>query len=427
MRLDGKTNPRRATKLKIGHLSAVDVPAHEGAEVKVIKARVLTKEDNSVEFEPMLKSAFSDALSARKLSEKMDKLWPLNGALHEAAEKIAKDDAIVDKQSAMLEAVNEYLETIRETLTGEPLAKATSKTEDGKAFPAGDYAYVPDAEKPSEWKLRLTSTPGGDPDPAIVGAAAAALGAGFRGQKVEIPDADRAAVVARVRSAWVKANPDKKPEEMPEGIRKQEEADMDLKKYKALAEMTDVQKAHYNGLSEQDQTAFIEMAADEREACVKACATDEEQFTADDGTVVAKSKVGDAVYKVLRSQQEQISKQRDDMEMEAMKKRAGAELSHLPGELTAKAKALRAINGLQAEDRDCVVAMLKAGDDASKAGFKPAAADGEGEDLTAEQKLDKMAGDYAAEHNVTKSKAYVEVMRTEAGRKLYEEADNHGN
>ena len=36
----------------------------------------------------------------------------------------------------------------------------------------------------------------------------------------------------------------------------------------------------------------------------------------------------------------------------------------------------------------------------------------------------EVAGDYAAEHNVTKSKAYVEVMRTEAGRKLYEEADN---
>lgn len=424
MRLDGKTNPRRATKLKIGHLSAVDMPAHEGAEVKVIKARVITKEDNSVEFEPMLKSAFSSALSARKLSDKMDELWPLNGALREAAEKIAKDDAVADKQSAMAEAVNEYLDAIRETLTCEPLAKAATKTEDGEEFPAGDYAYVPDAEAPSGWKLRLTSTPGGDPDPAIVGAAAAALGAGFRGQKVEIPDADRAAVVARVRSAWVKANPDKKPEEMPEGIRKQEEADMDLKKYKALAEMSDAQKAHYNGLSEQDQTAFIDMASDEREACVKACATDDEQFTADGGTVVVKSKVGEAVYKVLLSQQEQIRKQRDEMEMESMKKRAGEELSHLPGELTAKAKALRAINNLPDAERDCVVAMLKAGDDASKTGFEPAAASGEGEQLTAEQKLDKMAGDYAAKHNVTKSKAYTEVMRTEEGRKLYEEADN---
>jgi hypothetical protein len=100
------------------------------------------------------------------------------------------------------------------------LGKAQTKTEGGKAFPASDFAYVPDAEKPTTWKLRLTSTPGGDPDPAIVGAAAAALSpAGFRGNTVDIPAADKAGVVARVRRAWRKANPDKKPEDMPEAIK----------------------------------------------------------------------------------------------------------------------------------------------------------------------------------------------------------------
>lgn len=96
---------------------------------------------------------------------------------------------------------------------------AVTKTEDGRSFPVSDYAYVPDSEKPSTWKLRLTSTPGADPDPRIVGAAIAALGKGFRGNKVEIPAADMAAVKAKVRAAWKKANPDKDTEEMPSVIK----------------------------------------------------------------------------------------------------------------------------------------------------------------------------------------------------------------
>ncbi len=59
-------------------------------------------------------------------------------------------------------------------------ADAKCKTENGDCYPAGDYAFVPDPELPSTWKLRLTSSPGGDPDAGIVGAAVAALFKGFR-------------------------------------------------------------------------------------------------------------------------------------------------------------------------------------------------------------------------------------------------------
>lgn len=92
------------------------------------------------------------------------------------------------------------------------------KTEDGKDFPSSDYAYVPDAAKPSTWKLRLSATPGGGPDTGIVGAAAAALGAGFRGNKVEIPEADLSRVKAKVRSAWHRANPGKSADDMPDSL-----------------------------------------------------------------------------------------------------------------------------------------------------------------------------------------------------------------
>ena len=93
------------------------------------------------------------------------------------------------------------------------------KTQGGARFPASDFAYVPDRTQPSTWRLRLTKTPGGKPDAGIVGAAVAALGKGFRGNRVQIPDADRPAVVARVRAAWKQANPDKGGEELPDVLK----------------------------------------------------------------------------------------------------------------------------------------------------------------------------------------------------------------
>jgi len=75
-------------------------------------------------------------------------------------------------------------------------------------FPASAYAYVPDPDKPSTWKLRLKASPNGGYDVGIVGAAVAALGKGFRGNKVQIPAGALAAVRAKVRSAWVQLHPD---------------------------------------------------------------------------------------------------------------------------------------------------------------------------------------------------------------------------
>jgi hypothetical protein len=96
---------------------------------------------------------------------------------------------------------------------------AATKSEGGRPFPARDYAYVPDRNKPSTWKLRLTNVPGGSPDARIVGQAVAALGRGFRGNKEEIPPEALPAVKAKVRRAWLEANPGKKPEDVPRVIR----------------------------------------------------------------------------------------------------------------------------------------------------------------------------------------------------------------
>ena len=94
-----------------------------------------------------------------------------------------------------------------------------TKTENGMSFPAEAYAYVPDAKDPSSWKLRLWETPEKKVTAAQVGRAVAAIGKGFRGQKVQIPDAARAGVMAKLRAAWKKANPDKKPADAPAALK----------------------------------------------------------------------------------------------------------------------------------------------------------------------------------------------------------------
>jgi len=84
------------------------------------------------------------------------------------------------------------------------------KTEAGVQFPAAAYAHVPDGSKPSTWKLRLFDTPAdvaaGKPSIRITAAAVMALSSsGFRGQPVQIPASDRAAVKRKVAAAWLKA------------------------------------------------------------------------------------------------------------------------------------------------------------------------------------------------------------------------------
>ena len=105
---------------------------------------------------------------------------------------------------------------------------SVKKTEQGMEFPAEAYAYVPDPEQPSTWKLRLWESPEKGVTARQVGMAIAALGpGGFRGNRVEIPREDLPKVKARVRAAWKKVHPDADPEEIPAVIRESAHDGMD--------------------------------------------------------------------------------------------------------------------------------------------------------------------------------------------------------
>jgi hypothetical protein len=81
---------------------------------------------------------------------------------------------------------------------------------DGSGFKASDYAYAPDAEDPTSWKLLLVKNPGdgatGAYDPDLVRAAATALATpDWGGPVFEIPSADLPAVKQTIRGAWIQA------------------------------------------------------------------------------------------------------------------------------------------------------------------------------------------------------------------------------
>lgn len=85
--------------------------------------------------------------------------------------------------------------------------KAVTKREDGEDFPASAFAYVPDPEAPSTWKLRLWDSLEEKETVAQVSRAVAALSpSGFRGNRVQIPAEDLASVKAKVRAAWRQVN-----------------------------------------------------------------------------------------------------------------------------------------------------------------------------------------------------------------------------
>lgn len=93
-----------------------------------------------------------------------------------------------------------------------------TKTEDGVEYPVRCYAYTPDKEKPSTWKLPMCDKDTLQITVERLGNAAAAFSpGGFRGKPVKIPDADVAGVKRRIRSEYRKLNVDLA--KVPEGIK----------------------------------------------------------------------------------------------------------------------------------------------------------------------------------------------------------------
>lgn len=321
MRFDGKTNPQVATSLKISELSGVTVPAHEGAEVTILKF--------GTDIDTLVKSVFSEELAdeqlERAISTWLNPIYDFNYALREAAEKIMQNPDITDKRAALRESVADYLQHVVQLFNTQPEAE-------------------PMADNNTELEL-----------------------------------------------------------------------------YKALAQMTDAQKAHYQSLPEAEQSDFLKLDAASRDLVVKSAAVADENYTMLDGTVVAKSAAG-PMFAVLKSQDAQLRKMQEEQQMQKAIATVTTDFGNLPGEPLAKAKAVMGLNGLDAATRTWVTDTLKAADNLYKERRQPAADTGVADDESADAKLEKMAKEYAATHKVSQASAYATVLQTEQGRELYKQS-----
>lgn len=98
------------------------------------------------------------------------------------------------------------------------LKQQPAKTEGGVRYPAADFAFVPDREKPTTWKLRLSDGRPGNKTIRQLGRAAAALSpGGFRGRRAQLPANAVASVKRRIRSEYSKL--DVSHEDMPPSVK----------------------------------------------------------------------------------------------------------------------------------------------------------------------------------------------------------------
>jgi hypothetical protein len=211
-----------------------------------IKDEISTPEDAATkmyggvmveESAPFGASSFAEVIEAERANEAARTVRKRAMQVPDLVEGIFSNPMIEDKMQAIANLGPEFSNVVTEEMSRkerwQPLTdKAVNiisdltkqekpmKTEGGVKYPASDFAYVPDPDKPSTWKLRLSEGKSGNITRSQLGAAAAAFSpGGFRGQKVQIPGADMAKVKAKIRAAYKKLGVDAK--DMPESIRKE--------------------------------------------------------------------------------------------------------------------------------------------------------------------------------------------------------------
>jgi len=288
------------------------------------------------------------------------------------------------------------------------------KTEHGVQYPMKDYAYVGDPAHPKSWKLRLTSSPGGDVDPNVVGAALAALGPnGFRGNPVQIPAKDLPGVKDKVLAAWKKLHPDE--ENIPEILKRTGEIEMTPEEVQAMIDnaMADV-KAMIEGMGKMEDKPptppeeVMPPAAKMEDEPPTPPEEDEEmdkelakRFTAQDEEIKKQNDL-------INVQAQVIAKMKEQTELADIAKRVSATMGNLPGEADDIAKSIHDIAKAAPDAAKKIEELLIAGNAAMAKSLGHEAGGAGSEDIAdAYEQLVAKADVIEKEEKVTKAKAFV--------------------
>lgn len=181
------------------------------------------------------------------------------------------------------------------------------------------------------------------------------------------------------------------------------------------------------------QKSFDEKLADLKEKQVNKEQSDETVTV--NGTTFAKSAVGEATFAALKAACIQSEAVRKELEEQKLMARVEKEYPNVSGEPAQKAQLLGLIEKCGNEDlKKYGLSMLKALNDASGEFTKEIGSNGNDKvnndvakmdtDTDASLKLDALAKELAAKEGISIQKAYVKVLKTEEGAKLYNQHCN---
>lgn len=212
--------------------------------------------------------------------------------------------------------------------------------------------------------------------------------------------------------------------------------DVEIKKLSILAKMTDIEKAYYGSLDQEDQILYLNKSTDERVSLAKAHHVEDEVLTIE-GTTISKAKVGKDAFDLLKKQ----ITERENLEYVA---KANKEFANIPGTSEEKAKVLKGIDSISdLELRKAVYDTFEKASAAYNTGLFNEIGE-TGENITkaadaanlsnlgtidtpdkAEKALEVLAKSYQKNYftekgeQVSLSKAYSVVMETDEGKQLY--------
>lgn len=221
---------------------------------------------------------------------------------------------------------------------------------------------------------------------------------------------------------------------MPDENSKQvEELTKKLERATAVGTLTDMQKAHFEGLKEDEQDEFLAKSADEREEIVKKLAKAAQDdnpvvYTTAEGIELRKS-AGDVM--IAMAKQNDVNAKRNDklqkkLDQTALEKRAETELANVPGTIEERAGMLKAVDAIEDESvRKAAMKILKSKNDSMAHAFNTEGHGGIPKSGSGEDDLDQLAKKHQeANSGMSYEKAYDAVLKTPEGAAAYNKCVN---
>jgi hypothetical protein len=199
-----------------------------------------------------------------------------------------------------------------------------------------------------------------------------------------------------------------------------------LAEAEALSKFSDAEKAFVAKADKDAADKFKAATEDDRKKMIEKAASEDEVFKSYTGVEIHKSSVGAGVFQLLKSQDEDIRKSREDIakahEMTRtveLTKVAESEYGNLPGTAIEKVAVLKKMDAMSDAERGTLTAMLKAANEGLSGAFIEKGTSQGNEDIAKSAKIETLAKAYMTENPGTSIEiAKVAVMRANPG--LYE-------